>query len=442
MTLQVREYATLTCAAAANTSMDFASISEPAFDWLLDLRQPDKNSSKLFKLSARKELKLGSYVGYIETPTGESLEILPKTEQQPTQNIEAMRSLLQKMLKVALGVNSIETRAADLRAVKQPLHEWIFSEFLAELTELVRRGLRFDYLIKEDEATFIRGQLDMNRQMRQTPEKAGRFHVRYADFTPERIENRLLRTTLDYVLQQTRSSQNWRMANMLSHQLSDIAPVIDPLNQIHNWVDSKLLLPYRKVRPWCQLILEKLNPNFQKGKKRGIALVFPMEQLYEQYLGHCLAGQLNVGFKITPQASTKSLVTHLPVLGSSEREMFQMKPDFLLTGKQSRFVLDAKWKLIDAYNDVIKQKYGISQSDLYQMFAYGHKYQAGQGSMMLIYPKHTNFTEPLPVFHFDDSLSLWCIPFDLEKGELIAGDWQEYFDCFRPTSGVHIRKAG
>ena len=119
-----------------------------------------------------------------------------------------------------------------------------------------------------------------------------------------------------------------------------------------------------------------------------------------------------------------------------------IRDSFLLTGKQSRFVLDAKWKLIDAYNDVIKQKYGISQSDLYQMFAYGHKYQAGQGSMMLIYPKHTNFTEPLPVFHFDDSLSLWCIPFDLEKGELIAGDWQEYFDCFRPTSGVHIRKAG
>lgn len=48
------------------------------------------------------------------------------------------------------------------------MHEWIFSEFLRHLTELVHKGLRFDYHLVEDEhSAFIRGQLNITAQMRQ-----------------------------------------------------------------------------------------------------------------------------------------------------------------------------------------------------------------------------------------------------------------------------------
>ena len=47
---------------------------------------------------------------------------------------------------------------------------------------------------------------------------------------------------------------------------------------------------------------------------------------------------------------------------------FLMKPDIVVKRKSDKavFVLDTKWKLLDAG----KANYGISQADMYQMYAY------------------------------------------------------------------------
>jgi 5-methylcytosine-specific restriction enzyme subunit McrC len=64
-------------------------------------------------------------------------------------------------------------------------------------------------------------------------------------------------------------------------------------------------------------------------------------------------------------------------------------------------------------------KYGLSQSDFYQLFAYGQKYLSGVGDMLLIYPKTSQFQHILPPFHFDHQLTLWAVPFCLERDELL-----------------------
>jgi 5-methylcytosine-specific restriction enzyme subunit McrC len=60
-------------------------------------------------------------------------------------------------------------------------------------------------------------------------------------------------------------------------------------------------------------------------------------------------------------------------------------------------VMDTKWKLLDASLNTIKDKYNLSQSDMYQLFAYGEKYLEGQGGLYLIYPKYRGFKEPLNI---------------------------------------------
>ncbi len=430
MVIQVREGAILSCEHSQQEGIGFGVIKPATFDWLLELQQKWLKKTHLFRLEGKQRLKLCSLVGYLQSPAGEAIEILPKTNHSEPEDIDELRSLLQRMLRISMGLQRREVGAADLLRMKQPLHEWIFSEFLKELAELIRRGLRFDYFDKEEECTYIRGQLDVSRQLRQTPDKMAQFHVRYAEFSPQRIENRLLRTGLDYVLKLTKSHQNWRLAHTLSHQLIDIEPVSIPLSRIGEWEDGKYLLGYRLIKPWCQLILEQLNPNFQQGQHRGVALIFPMEQLFEEYLGYCLNRSLKPEFELSPQAKRHRLVSHTPI-GGSAQEWFLLKPDFLIEqGLMSRVIIDAKWKLLHSLKATAGGKYDIDQSDLYQMFAYGHKYLNGQGKMMLVYPSNDNFKLPLPVFHFSDHLSLWCVPLNLFEGALVAGDWQESFGCF------------
>ena len=65
---------------------------------------------------------------------------------------------------------------------------------------------------------------------------------------------------------------------------------------------------------------------------------------------------------------------------------FPLRPDLVLTRRSDDavFILDTKWKLLDAQ----KPNWGISQADMYQMFAYQKKYSAK--SVTLLYPQCAN----------------------------------------------------
>lgn len=85
-------------------------------------------------------------------------------------------------------------------------------------------------------------------------------------------------------------------------------------------------------------------------------------------------------------------------------------------------MLDTKWKLLDSQASSGSTKYGLSQGDLYQLYAYGQSYLDGQGDIVLIYPRTEFFSEPLPVFEFPKSqeLKLWVLPFCLREHSVLT----------------------
>jgi 5-methylcytosine-specific restriction enzyme subunit McrC len=86
-------------------------------------------------------------------------------------------------------------------------------------------------------------------------------------------------------------------------------------------------------------------------------------------------------------------------------------------GKQA-WVLDTKWKLLDEANR--EGKFGLSQADFYQLYAYG-QYLGGVGEMALIYPRFSRFSQPMVPFKFSEELRLHVLPFDLDRDVLLGG---------------------
>ncbi|WP_396587744.1 McrC family protein [Bermanella sp. R86510] len=424
--LQVREYGHITTDTSMTSTLDCAVVSPDTFDWLQRLTGEWGKGSPIAIINGHRSLKLESYVGFLQSPNGESIEILPKTRLGVEDPLMARR-ILQRMLIASLGVKPRNVGTAELLRMPEPLHEWIFNQFLTELQHLVSKGLRFDYQRMNEESRFIRGQLRLDQQQRQLPGRQHLFHISHDIFTPDRLENRLLKTALSYILYSCKSAENWRLANELAHQLDEISIEQKPLQRIKHWQSSKLMQLYNDIYPWCELVLEKLNPNFQQGYHRGIAMLFPMERLFEKYVEVSLRRNLPSSYRLQAQASSKSLMKHQFESSDIATSIFQLRPDLLLKSAEGTQVLDTKWKLLDQQKANTKDKYGIDESDLYQMFAYGHKYQNGYGHMMLIYPRNDRFKSPLPVFRYSDSLGIWVVPFCLETGSLISGEWQTYF---------------
>lgn len=424
--IKVREYACLTTDKYATLSLDCAIVKPATLEWLHELAAGWKGDVPLILSNGYRALKLGSYVGYLQSPDGEGIEILPKVSlghDDPQQT----REVLQRMLLAALKIRPRIAGHAELMRMNVPLHEWIFSQFLFELQMLVSKGLLFNYQRTEEESRFIRGQLQIQKQQLQSPARQHLFHISHDVYSPDRLENRLLKTALNYVLATCKNSENWRLANELSHHMAEIPLQTKPHRELRHWNNGKLMQIYTDIRPWCELILEKMNPNFQQGNHQGVSLLFPMEKLFEKYVETSLKSRIPKGARLESQTHTQYLIEHKVDLSGEPQSMFQLKPDLLLKTSEGHQTLDAKWKLIDQAAWQTDAKYNISQSDLYQMFAYGHKYQDGQGHMMLIYPKHLSFNQSLAPFHYSDELSVWAVPFCLDSQQLVPGKWQEYF---------------
>lgn len=408
----VREHARLTTGAVLAGSLDEASIPVSAFDWLCREAQRHRSGgAPLIQVEDRRWLRLDNYVGVLESPCGTRIEILPKHVQGPC-DVDTARRVLIRMLRHALELPARDTGPTSLQVFDAPVSEWIIQQFLHELDGLVRRRLRHDYRLVEEEVRFLRGRLHVSKQLRQPMGRQHLFQVEHHVFDANRPENRLIAAALRKVSPLTRHPANWRLAHELEHQLVDIHPSLDVAGDFRRWSCDRLMAHYRLIRPWCELILGDRNPLSALGEWVGRSLLFPMERVFECFVEASLRRYLPDGATLRTQARSHYLCRQ------GSMDMFQLRPDFVVECGEMTWVLDAKWKLIDASND--SENYGLRQLDFYQMFAYGHRYLPGKGSLALVFPGCETFSAPLKPFDLEGGLHLDVVPIDLQAGRLIG----------------------
>jgi len=424
--VSVREYARLTTE-PCDASLDRAQVSVSAFDHLCRLNESfSRGGARLLQVDGRRWLRLDNYVGVLQTPCGTTLEILPK-HQDHGDSLTSCRALLRRMIQSMLDLPTRDAGEAQLERFDAPLTEWVMGRFLAELDRILKRGIRFDYQRVEEERPFLRGQLNVFAQLRQPPGRAHHFQVRHDVFVPDRPENRLLKLALESIRLATQHPDNWRLAQEISFRLAEVPASTRIEDDFRAWGTDSLMVHYRAIKPWCELILNRSLPLALLGTHSGLSLLFPMERLFEQHVTRWLRRQLPSDVRLRAPASSLSLCTH------DGKPIFQLKPDLLVEAGPKRWILDAKWKRLDSADR--DNKYGLSQSDFYQLHAYGMKYLQGRGNMALVYPRTTLFSEPLVPFHFDENLMLSVLPFDLDEDQLLGSDLISLPRHGKPTQG-------
>ena len=424
----VREFARLTTG-TVQTTLDQASVSNSAFDYLCRLAAGFRsNGATLLQVESRQWLRLDGYVGVIETPCGTTVEILPKHVDGLGEHVVGdARALLRKLLGRALDLPVREVGEAAIERFDFPLTEWVMNRFLLALERVVRRGVRSDYVRVEETQRFLRGRLDLTRQLRQLPGRDHIFNIRHDVYLHDRPENRLLKSALTKVCDCSERPDNWRLARELLALFVEIPRSTDSVSDFRAWRSDRLMAHYADARPWCELVLGQQMPLSLAGPTHGLSFMFPMDRLFERTVANRLRRSLNPDTRLIEQSTRHALCTHL------EKEKFTLKPDMLLeaSGRQS-VVLDAKWKRID--ESLADKNYGLAQADFYQLFAYAHKYQGGRGDLALIYPRTELFTRPLAPFQLGTGLNLWVLPFDLEA-EIVLWPEEGSASGFLPLSG-------
>lgn len=339
-------------------------------------------------------LQAQNYVGLIQTKDGTTIEILPKI-----QNVEEEKAkeILIKMLKTLKKSPFKNFNMAHLKSTKMPLLEIFITMFLEELVALVRKGIKSDYITKEENLPFLKGKLKIGEQLKKNSIHKERFYVEYQEFLSDRAENRLIKTTLHYLYKKSHSNTNQQRIREFLFVFDEVSLCKDIKNDFLHVKPNRQMKAYEHILLWCKTFLLENAFSPYKGDDIAFALLFDMNLLFESYVGAYLKKK---GLHVSLQDRGKHLV--------EEPRKFALKPDIVITCKTNHtkiIIADTKWK-------IIKEEKDISQSDMYQLFAYGKKY-ANQ-KLYLIYPRDGR-VQPKLHYCYENGLNLKVLFFDVSK---------------------------
>ncbi|MCS6207434.1 MULTISPECIES: McrC family protein [Shewanella] len=418
--ISVFEYDFLCVELPSNGQERFRQISRQAFEYIKQLCLSKEAAQAAFKLRIqhqREVLQAQNFAGVVITPDGTQIEILPKIgKQTECYTSDQGRMTLLWMLKRLKGFRHLQTNQANIKTQKMPLMELFISQFLTAVSILAKRGLRSDYRENQDNLLFLKGKLSISRQLRYNLVNRQRFAVDFDEFSVDRAENRLINSALTIVAMYSRLSSNQRLIKELHFSFDAVPPSSDYVKDFENVRSDRSMHTYEVPLAWAKIILEGLSPQSMLGTQPAFSLLFPMEAVFEAYVAAELKCQLLPTSRMITQAQSHWLVTHASV------NWFRLKPDIVINTTQACFVLDTKWKILEQKDNNATAKYGVSTTDLYQMFAYGHTYLNGSGDMYLIYPMQSGFDKAvqLPLLYHSSSssgetLRLWLVPFEINE---------------------------
>ncbi|RBQ32050.1 restriction endonuclease [Arcobacter sp. FW59] len=349
-------------------------IQPDTFEALEKFVLENEDTAQYLKITTKKGfgkvLQAQNYVGVIQTKDGTTIEILPKIREVTETK---SKEILIKMLKTLKNSPFKNFNMANLKSSKMTLLEVFISMFLEELAKLVQKGIKSDYISKEENLKFLKGKFKISEQIKHNTIHKERFFVQYEEFVSDRIENRLIKTTLQYLYKRSKTNKN-------QQRIREFLFVFDEIGISHNIKTdfSKIKLnrqmkDYEQVLLWCKTFLLENSFSPYKGNDIAFALLFDMNLLFESYVFDYL--KRNGNFEnITAQDKSH----HLAYL-HGEISKFQLKPDIVINNGE--IIADTKWKLLSED----KTHQGISQADMYQLYAYGTKYKKCK-YMYLIYP--------------------------------------------------------
>ena len=241
--------------------------------------------------------------------------------------------------------------------------------------------MKSDYISNEDNISVYKGKLDISKHISLNAAHKERFYMVFDEYQVNRPENKLIKSTLLKLLGITRNSDNSREIRQLLYSFELVEESGNYAKDFSKVSLTRGMKEYELLIQWAKIFL--LNKSFTtfSGKNSGKALLFPMEQIFEAFIAKqvkmIFENQSNGLIRVSAQDSGYYLF--------DEPRKFRLRPDIVVSNafeeRHQVVIMDTKWKRL---NHNPATNYGISQADMYQMYAYSKKYHTPD--IWLIYP--------------------------------------------------------
>ena len=410
--LEVREFETITCESFDTTKYGNHQLTEKVFSELecfIEEYNSKYESADIldfmkigYKRNVGKLITVKNYVGLLQMKNGFQIQVLPKIDfdAEDAEN-KVTKALFLRMLRSLKNFPGKIFSNANLKIGKMNLYEIFINMYLQECWQLVKRGVKSSYVEQKDNLNYYKGKLLVAEHIRKNVAHKERAFVAFDDYQSNIPENRIVKATLLKLQKLTTSTENSREIRKLLVSFEMVEPSSNYEKDFSMIVINRNTKDYENLIVWSRVFL--MNESFTtfSGSTISRSLLFPMEYVYESYVAK------EIKKALTPSGWKVSCQDRGYYLFSEPRKLFALRPDIVIEKDGKTVVMDTKWKKLIPDE---RKNYGISQADMYQMYAYSKKY--GNSEVWLLYPYYSEIQSlNNKVFKTDDNTTvrLWLV---------------------------------
>lgn len=313
-----------------------------------------------------KGIKFCDFVGALQVGQTK-ISVLPKTDRSNAKDNAVWQKVLIDMLRAVHGFDVHAPSSSALKLKNNTVLDLYFELFISEVEYLLHKGLVKKYRKTEGNVLSLKGNLKFSKQISQNLIHAERFYTAHSTYDTQHILHCILFETIHVVKQLTNNINLTSRLNLLLFNFPEMPRMRITEQHFDKVVLNRKTLGYKKALEIAQLILLRYHPDLSNGRKNVLALMFGMNDLWEQFVLQSLR-KLKGDYKIHGQR----IKYFWKPEGGSRRSI---RPDITIQKGTANYVLDTKWK-------VVRNKPSIE--DIRQMYAYHHYLEATK--VALLYP--------------------------------------------------------
>lgn len=335
----------------------------------------------VFKYLDEKTLVCKQYIGTVQI--GDlTVEVLPKIDGL---NDTQIRQNLVRMLSTTIDLDISEGDASRVSTQSHSILEILIRLFCDKLFEQVHKGLVRTYESRSENLYVLRGKIGITEQIRKNLANPEKLYCHFEEFHEDNPLNQILKASLRLLIKVSQQPSNQRRIQELLFVFDSVGEVARTALPWHKVRFNRLNTRYQTTYNLAALFLKGSPPDITGGQTQSFSLFFDMNKLFEEYVGRISQRVFRQkGFDVFLQSPQQ----HLGIDEATERNAFALKPDIVgMKNGSHAWIIDTKWKTLST-NEL---REGISQGDIYQMYAYSMRYDCTD--VILLYPHHNGLGE-------------------------------------------------
>ena len=349
-----------------------------------------KKLNEVFSFS-RSKITAKNYVGVIKYKNHQ-FEILPKLlANKETHSDQSILENLFYMLSYTRQLDIKNIDIAKLAKNKNHFLEILISIFANSLYENLLRYIPKNYVLREENLTYLKGKLKFNENIKYNSINKARFYCEYDEFCEDNLLNQLFYYVSVMLSKITSNEDNKKHLKQIINIYSEVSFVEITSEKIRNLTLSRSQMSFEKSYNLAKMFIEKSSVEMSSRKFKTIALAWDMNQLFEEFIYEFIRKNFK-DIKVEYQKKA-GMIKESHLLNGEDWQKQRAKSkitrsDIVLTlypktENEQKIIIDTKYKELN------NSQSNFDPADFYQVLAYKqlHSKKEFSPDIVLLYPQ-------------------------------------------------------